>query len=599
MLIFQSSGRILGTPSLVKKKANLATQQDGNLFLEARKSEPKLVPFKDFTPEMLLAYGAAKKSAEKLEKVIYNRTIYMLENLGENQDGMQFLGPNLDDCYFHRQWTRGNKPDYDYNLPDLVGEARANAGVFLLAWHLDYIRKWAPVIAARAVFSSSPDIIRVFSSKEALRSFASGLERKNGDVIVSNEEMQLQFMANGNARMDAGAKNAANFVLKHYPPAPATDATHASTVAFPNLTLSQLTGHYARAFDYFLSENKASSVMLSHSSFPDIEKELARKHPEIKSIIPSNVFTPASLSPNIIRGHLRKELGYEGMAIPDAFNMMGFTTMMKSIFQQAKNKLPQGASISDALAIAAIYAGLNEFPMPSSDRLDYPLPNAKIIWQYYSANKDFKKLFDDLLREKLFFKSKFFGQKEESYQFRGETTIYYVPQYSPNPRMSEMHLSDLHAGSKGLPAEKASILAEIDRQISEMDFAQKISALMAPFSKGTDLRNRGNNFTLQLRKGIIEGIYGLKFPDYPLSTDERTPRNLLGDVREHKKPSTEEISRMEKEWQDSLFSNKEFSKAYHSINWNSVEMRSIFSALEKEAQNPMLRGPGEGGKKAK
>jgi hypothetical protein len=164
--------------------------------------------------------------------------------------------------------------------------------------------------------------------------------------------------------------------------------------------------------------------------------------------------------------------------------------------------------------------------------------------------------------------------------------------------MSGMHLSDLYADPKSLPAEKARILGEIDRQISEMDFGGKIKTLQVQFSKGTDLRNRGNNFSLQLRKGIIEELYGLKLPDYPLSTDERIPVDLLlGNARERKKPSADEISQMERAWQESLFANKEFSKAYYSIDWDSVEMRSIFAALETEAQNPMLRKADEEMKK--
>ncbi|MFA6907346.1 MAG: hypothetical protein WC263_00805, partial [Candidatus Micrarchaeia archaeon] len=290
MFIFQVSKPAQpASTSLGKKKASLPEQQKGNLFLESQKSEAKLILFKDFTNEMLRTYNAAKKSAAKLERAIYGRTIYMLENVEEHRDGRQYFGPNLDDCYFHRQWVGGGQPDYGYGLETLVEQARNNAGTFLLAWHLDYMRKWAPAIAARAVFSSSPGVVHAFSSKEAMRSFASGLERQNRKVIVSNEEMQLEFMANGNARLEAGSEKTANFVFKHYPPAPATDATHRSAVQFPGLTHSQLTGHYSRAFDYFLSENKAISVMMSHSVFPDLEKELAKKHPETKSAIPSGV----------------------------------------------------------------------------------------------------------------------------------------------------------------------------------------------------------------------------------------------------------------------------------------------------------------------
>ena len=592
MLIFQVSKQVHSASSFSgKAKTISASAQEGNLFLESQKSDTPLVPFRAFTSQMLQTYNAAKKSAAKLEKAIYGRTIYMLENMEEHKDGRQYFGPNLDDCYFHRQWVGGvqSRQEYDYDLATLAEQARDNAGVFLLAWHLDYMRKWAPTIAARAS-SSSPDIVRAFSSRGAMRSFASELELKNRKVIVSNDEMQLEFMANGNARLEAGSEKTANFILKHYPPAPATDATHRSTMVFPGLTLSQLSSHYSRSFDYFLSENKATSVMLSHSAFPGIEEELAKKHQEIKSIIPAGIPTPACLSPHIIRGHLRKEIGYKGMVIPDDFDMIGFITMLKSIFQQAKSNLPQGASFADAVTIFAIYAGLNEFPLKSSDRLEYGDPNPEVILRCYGSNKEFKKLVDDMLREKLFFQAKFFSQKEQSYESHGEKTIYHTPQFSPNPAMLGMQLSDLYADPNSLPAEKARIIGEIDRLISEMDFGGKIKTLKMPFSKGTDLRNRGNNFSLQLRKGIIEELYELKLPDYPLSTDERVPIDLLlGDALERKKPSSDEISRMERDWQESLFANKEFSKAYYSINWNSVEMRSIFAVLEKEAQNPMLR----------
>jgi len=592
MLIFQvSKPAQSATVQSGKKNANPAKQQDGNLFISTQKSEAKLIQFKDFTPEMHHTYNAAKKSAEKLEKVIYGRTIYMLENADENLNGGQYLGPNLDDCYFHRQWMGGiqDMMQSTYSAATLVEEARNNAGVFLLSWHLDYMRKWAPVWPS-TIQMSHDDVASAFASKDAMRAFASGLERKNGKVIVSNEEMQLEFMANGNARMDAGAKNTANFVLKHYPPVPGTDATHASRVSFPGLSLSELDSHYARAFDYFLSENKASSVMMAHTVFPGIEQEMAIKHPEIKSIIPSGVPIPACLSPNIIRGHLRKDLGYEGMVLPDSFGMTGFRALLGDIFKQVKGSLPPGGS--DAVAVLAIYAGLNEFPLGDPDFENFSKPNAERVKQYYDSNNDFKKLFDDLLREKLFFKEKFFCQKEKSFQVEltGETLSYSHPQFSPNPEMAEMHLSDLYSERKNLTPEKARIIGEIDRQISDMSFAQKIEALRERFCQSSDLRNRGNNFALQLRKGIIEDLYGLKLPDYPISTDERSAKDPLSlDERQRKKPSADEISRMEKDWQESLFANKDFSKAYYSINWNSLEMRSIFAVLEKEAQNPMLR----------
>ncbi|NKQ18869.1 glycoside hydrolase family 3 protein [Brevibacillus laterosporus] len=68
------------------------------------------------------------------------------------------------------------------------------------------------------------------------------------------------------------------------------------------------------------------SVLVAHIAFPQIESTKVMSNQKGKSI-----YLPATLSPRLIQGLLRKEFGYDGLVITDAMDMGGITQHFETV----------------------------------------------------------------------------------------------------------------------------------------------------------------------------------------------------------------------------------------------------------------------------
>ncbi|AUM65460.1 glycoside hydrolase family 3 [Brevibacillus laterosporus] len=68
------------------------------------------------------------------------------------------------------------------------------------------------------------------------------------------------------------------------------------------------------------------SVLVAHIAFPQLEPTKVESHQKDKSI-----YLPATLSPKLVQGLLRKEFGYDGLVITDAMDMGGITQHFETV----------------------------------------------------------------------------------------------------------------------------------------------------------------------------------------------------------------------------------------------------------------------------
>ncbi|MDN9009583.1 glycoside hydrolase family 3 protein [Brevibacillus laterosporus] len=68
------------------------------------------------------------------------------------------------------------------------------------------------------------------------------------------------------------------------------------------------------------------SVLVAHIAFPQLEPIRVVSHQKDKS-----VFLPATLSPKLVQGLLRREFGYDGLVITDAMDMGGITQHFETV----------------------------------------------------------------------------------------------------------------------------------------------------------------------------------------------------------------------------------------------------------------------------
>lgn len=101
-------------------------------------------------------------------------------------------------------------------------------------------------------------------------------------------------------------------VVKHFPGHGDTEVDSHLNLPIIAHSLERIHSVELSPFKYAI-ENGVDAVMVSHVSFPNLEKEL-----------------PATLSPNIVQGLLRKELGFEGVIVSDCMEMLAIENQYSS-----------------------------------------------------------------------------------------------------------------------------------------------------------------------------------------------------------------------------------------------------------------------------
>jgi hypothetical protein len=125
-------------------------------------------------------------------------------------------------------------------------------------------------------------------------------------------------------------------------------------------------------FRYLNASGLLKAVMVGHAAYPRLEKAFAPKYfdryerpivEELSEYVSEAEYLeltrirPASLSPILIRGILRNEVGFQGYVEPDVLSMGGVTQYIETFRRTAR-----GAEVPAAAwtVILAIYAGINE-----------------------------------------------------------------------------------------------------------------------------------------------------------------------------------------------------------------------------------------------
>jgi hypothetical protein len=443
---------------------------------------------------------AVSAAAEKLAGYTQART--------RRTSGPIILGPNFDDCYYYKV---GSNSEDGYGL-ETAERARQKA---------------------QALKLGLPDL--------------SGLPR---------EFTSLLYLSNLRGRLASGKL----IVLKHFPgDAPRPDGNGSPLEDSEKRqvriggSLEEMERGPLRPFILAIKMRQPQAIMVSHAAY-DMEKDLRRKYPELAA--PCSGETPASLSPFIIRGLLRRELGFEGLVMSDWYIMGAIGQFMERA--RAGTAL-EGVSQPAALVILAIYAGVNNISCPLlsgkfGDRMVRIEQVRDEVEGYCLKNRGFRAIFESLVAETFYLKAKNMpADFRESLPFRIE----------------DISFGDLSRERPELPAEKAAALKALNDYVGSLPFTDKLlvlttlsgdlAELAAPearvksmydfYGEGQDVWNRNGILSLKFRKDVVESLAGKKWPDPP-----GLPENEAG-------------------WITALMHDASFRAVYDGIDWNGAGMK--------------------------
>jgi hypothetical protein len=316
------------------------------------------------------------------------------------------------------------------------------------------------------------------------------------------------------------------------------------------------------------------AVMISHAAY-EMEGELRARYPDLQE--PCSGLIPASLSPFIIRGLLRRELGFEGLVVSDWYNMGAINDFLR----QGKERFGNDAALKSvsppaAMIILAVYAGVNSISCPSvQTRYGNEFVTAKRaadeVMRYYAGNPSFRRIFESLVAETFYLKAKNMpADFRESLPFRIE----------------DISFGDLSRERPKLPAEKAAALKALNDYVGSLPFTDKLLVLVTSeynfrndfaktgttvyamhefYTEGIDVWNKNAILSLKIRKDVVEELSGKKWPDPPLDQHEEEP------------------------WVRSLMEDQEFRAVYDRIDWNGAAMKAAYAdALEKRLPGASL-----------
>ena len=123
----------------------------------------------------------------------------------------------------------------------------------------------------------------------------------------------------GLAYMKAAAECGSAVALKHFPGDGVDETDHHILVSVNSLSCEKWDETYGDVYKTLI-DNGALTTMVGHIAMPAYQKKFNTTHPD--------KLVPASLSPELLQGLLRKQLGFNGMIITDASPMVGFLCAM-------------------------------------------------------------------------------------------------------------------------------------------------------------------------------------------------------------------------------------------------------------------------------
>lgn len=120
--------------------------------------------------------------------------------------------------------------------------------------------------------------------------------------------------------MDGAKEENVAVTLKHFPGDGVDDRDQHLLTSVNTLSAEEWTNSYGKIYRELINYG-AQAVMVGHISLPGYVGKYTQD--------PSRKFLPSSLSKEVVTELLRKELGFNGLVVTDATQMIGYTTGMK------------------------------------------------------------------------------------------------------------------------------------------------------------------------------------------------------------------------------------------------------------------------------
>ncbi|HIH22550.1 TPA: hypothetical protein HA238_02380 [Candidatus Micrarchaeota archaeon] len=408
------------------------------------------------------------------------------------------------------------------------------------------------------------------------------LESLNSDFLALFHYTQFKARQNG-------AKQS-SIVPKHFPGGPSMEETEANELIVTG-TLQTMQNSIQPFALVIGSKNPPTGIMLSHAKYT-MEEELRKKYPHIidplKELgIDKKHLLPASLSPYIIRGLLREDLGYEGLVVSDWYNMGAIRLFINKI--RKESLVLSKMTPSTAIAVFAIYAGINHaygliaYDKDHSKEDDDEKMRIASIEKLYAGDKKFAELLDKLVMETTCLGLKTFKKTDRWVFDIYESPLEDVERLSFKDLRADIESPDVDKKErvmalkdyvKGLTIEaKLKIIGLASKNPINSSYERELfgdelmPSMINNFNLGHDLWSRWGILVLQFRKQFVESI---------LSQPGRWP--AIPKV----KPSSGED---ETKWITSLMEDKDFRKVYDSIDWNDPKIKDACKKVLKELMN--------------
>jgi hypothetical protein len=545
MFLFQSTA--FGNNS----KARSQQQQE--------KTEP--IPLKDFTKEMKLHLGWAQKAGTRLQD-------YMAER-SQKLEGMVWLGPStLDKTYWFRV-----EGDINNTFADKTPGQVVRAAIEADGYHIPM-----------------PESELGFLGKNP--HFGTGWMNQHRKSLVSDSESVLVAYHNSQGRLETANENGRLPVFKHAPGSNVNSTLIGASETegvFISATLPQLIDGPMKPFLDMLKmpgEMRPKAMMINHCQYA-AEQDLKELLGPLPSFFPTDKPLPASLSPWLSGGMMRM-LGFNGLLVSDAYNMGAAGDFVAATLADsagtAKGRTLSKMTDHTILFVQSVYAGINWAL--------YCEPDREQVKKHYDSNPDFARLFDNLALESLFLKLKCMPASE-----RKEVGINVEGLELPDLRKKPGELSDEKVKTIG------ALRAALENSSPAKSFAIKMGALLNSmedkehgfrppaikaisdyYCRAEDIWNRSGVLIMEFRKNFIEEMTGQKFKGIgDFQADPPIPSEAKGKMTLEKYSELDEQRKTaEQKFMECLFSNKDFVKAYGSVDWNGKEMKSVFVECYKK-----------------
>jgi hypothetical protein len=418
---------------------------------------------------------------------------------------------------------------------------------------------------------------------------------------LPKEFIDLFFIANLRGRMASGQSRGQLLVPKHFPGGGPLEATERTEMVISSVEFGvdfSSVGKWLATSPFVLADKteKIGAMMTSHACYPKLEESVSLEYPDISGILPAGERTPATFSPYIIEGLLRRKLGFGGLIVSDWVEMGSLDSFCSSkkmlenpmmselylIYTSRVRKMRESHRSEQEIAMEKnAYDGAVRFVLAANAGVNM-VGGTETLGNFYGyveelckKSPQFRKILDRMALETLFVKAKLMpkgtlpkaleecagalefsdlrkGKNElsrEKYEAL-QTLAKFVEGFSDYAKIRLMNVKSY----QGLPTENFAS----DALFSGLERRNAFLAMEKFYGSHTDVYNKGGLLVVMFRKLVVEGVTGRKWEDMPSNPQ------------------------LEGEWLQKLMSDPEFRAAYDAIDWNGPGMRKAYAmALQK------------------